>query len=160
MNKDNILQKNMNIEEDVEEDGEEDVEEDAELSEEEIDDETRRLTTEAYNKYIIRLKNEEKEKEEELPKENMKSPVNKKPKKNNILSLTDFFTNVNVNENEKKSKLFVSKRVVDKKEKIPDFEELRRKFNPRLPPYNFVEHNRNVKGNKLNEEEFPTLGGK
>lgn len=165
MNKDinlNKIEEIQDNEKNNDEDNEEDNEEDEEImSEEEIDDETRRLTMEAYNRYIKKLQEDTKTTDNNLtePKSTKSIIKKQKNKQHNKLSLTDFFTNVNIVEN-KKSKLFISKRVEDKRNKNIVLKEIKRAFNPRIPPYNFIEHFHNFKETKLNDTDFPTLGGK
>jgi hypothetical protein len=84
---------------------------------------------------------------EEETKDKLEPKIKLETKKKECsLSLQNFTKKVD-NENKK----FVSKRVSDKKPKV-----VRRGFNPRLPPYNFVRKEKN-KELVINDEEFPSL---
>jgi type II secretory pathway component PulK len=79
----------------------------------------------------------------------------KRVKQSNIFSLKDF----NKKMEEEKPKKFVSKRMEDKKKELGVEERVEyRSFNPRKPPYNFINKNRNQSYvNINNNNDFPTL---
>jgi hypothetical protein len=122
----------------------------------EIDDETRRIIWEASQKNYSLLTQESNINSNQDTNNNNKKNT-KKQKPNNKFSLNDFNKNVEKDEEAKKPKKFVSKRMNTKKKEMGITEVIeKRKFNPRLPPYNFVK----VKSNEvyeINNEEFPTL---
>ena len=74
----------------------------------------------------------------------------KKPQIKSSLSLQDFVKKIELD----KPKKFVSKRVSDRK---PVIITKKRSFNPRLPPYNFVNKNNTNKKIDFNDDDFPSL---
>jgi hypothetical protein len=82
--------------------------------------------------------------------ENIKNIKNKKKK--DTYNLNEFVNKFTVNEENKKIKKFISKRVADKKE-INNINNnnniILRNFSPRLPPYNLVKKEKNI-GNMNN----------
>jgi hypothetical protein len=84
----------------------------------------------------------------------------KKDKSKNSLSLVDFNNKIDEVIQKNKPKKFVSKRVEEKKEKIEVVETVyKRSFEPRLPPFNFVNknHNNHTKININDTDLFPCL---
>jgi hypothetical protein len=144
--------------EDEEEDNEEDEEDKEEdiIEEDEIDDDYRNLFAESYNRNINRL-----EEDNSFNKLNNKVRIEKvKVLKHTSFSLSDFYKSANKEEETAKPKKFVSKRVSDKKksdnsEVKPEYVE-KRKFNPRLPPYNLVKKKNNNEIKRL-DDDFPSL---
>jgi hypothetical protein len=130
----------------------------------EMDAETRRIIWEATMRRsanydfadISKEHNEKKSKK----KSSSNSNKNQKQKKNVSLSLEEFNKLMEQKIKENKPKKFVSKRVEEKK-KINGVEEpvYKRQFNPRLPPYNFVNKTReaNVPVDLNNKNDFPSL---
>jgi hypothetical protein len=71
-------------------------------------------------------------------------------------SLLDFNKKTDKEQKDKMPKKFTSKRVDTKKKKNDNEENIpKRKFNPRLPPYNFVNRQKSVQ--TINIEDFPEL---
>ena len=94
----------------------------------------------------------------------VKSPKNKKTKTKtktkNILSLDDFNKKIDESIIANKPKKFVSKRADDKRKILGIDEEpiVKRVFNPRKPPYNFVyKKSRYMEVDVFDNGEFPTL---
>ena len=90
----------------------------------------------------------------------VKSPKNKKLKTKNTLSLDDFNKKIDESIIANKPKKFVSKRA-DEKRKILGVDDepiVKRVFNPRKPPYNFVyKKSHNIITDMFDDSEFPTL---
>ena len=94
----------------------------------------------------------------------VKSPKNKKlktkTKTKNTLSLDDFNKKIDESIIANKPKKFVSKRA-DEKRKILGVDDepiVKRVFNPRKPPYNFVyKKSHNIITDMFDDSEFPTL---
>jgi hypothetical protein len=125
-------------EEDQENEEDQDNEGDDLSSEESIDEDTKNIFLRATynNTYEIEVESSSEKK------------TKKKTQTKASLSLQHFVKKV---ESEKPGK-FVSKRVQSKTQTI-----LKRGFNPRLLPYNFVHKKNVVKEVNLNEIEFPSL---
>lgn len=79
-----------------------------------------------------------------------------KEKNNNHFTLLEFNKKTDKEQKDKEPKKFMSKRMNDKK-KQNDNEEIlpKRKFNPRLPPFNFVNKPKIIQ--TLNMDDFPSL---
>lgn len=95
-------------------------------------------------------------------KKNSKEKISKekKDKSKNSLSLVDFNNKIDEEIQKSKPKKFVSKRVEEKKEKIEVIDTVyKRSFEPRLPPFNFVNknHNNHTKININDTDLFPCL---
>lgn len=132
--------------------------EDGEDTEEyEIDDETRRIIFEhAKHSFeeekTININNNN--------KNNKKTIKQSKQNKKQVLSLNEFNKKVEQDIIAQKPKKFMSKRVGDKKIQLGIQNEpiIKRSFNPRNQPFNFVKSNDiNVKLDILNLEDFPSL---
>ena len=126
-----------------------------EYSEEEdsLDEETRQLI---YKSAFKNIDYENVSVKESTNKTKTKRPDTKGPNK---LSLIDFAKKVDEDEKNRKPKRFVSQRREDKKKELGLTNDMpKRHFNPRMPPYNFVNRqNKNSKLNLNNTEEFPAL---
>lgn len=122
-----------------------------------IDEETRRIIYQATMKNINNLDTIYKEIEKGTVKE--VKPIITKEKDKNSLSLSEFSKKVEDEINSKKPKKFVSKRVEDKKKSLGVEENVyKRQFNPRLPPYNFVNRKVETKQVNINDiKEFPQI---
>lgn len=84
----------------------------------------------------------------------------KKDKSKNSLSLVDFNNKIDEVIQKNRPKKFVSKRVEEKKEKVEVIDTVyKRSFEPRLPPFNFVNknHNNHTKININDTDLFPCL---
>jgi hypothetical protein len=131
--------------------------EDGEDTEEyEIDDETRRIIFE-HAKHSFE---EEKTINNNNNKNNKKTIKQPKQNKKQVLSLNEFNKKVEQDIIARKPKKFMSKRVGDKKIQLGMQNEpiIKRSFNPRNQPFNFVKSNDiNVKLDILNLEDFPSL---
>lgn len=95
-------------------------------------------------------------------KKNSKEKISKekKDKSKNSLSLVDFNNKIDEVIQKNKPKKFVSKRVEEKKEKVEVIDTVyKRSFEPRLPPFNFVNknHNNHTKININDTDLFPCL---
>ncbi len=138
---------------------EEPVENYDEEEEEEMDPETRKMLWEASMRrscnydFTDIAKDKSKQK-----KSNSKS--NQKQKKKVGLSLEEFNKKIEEEQKAKQPKKFVSKRVEEKK-KVNGVEEqvVKRNFNARLPPYNWVHKSKeeNVQVDLNNKNDFPSL---
>ena len=125
-----------------------------EYSEEEsLDEETRQLI---YRSALKNIDYEIVSVKESTNKIKTKRPDTKSLNK---LSLIDFTKKVVEDEKSRKPKRFVSHRREDKKKELGLTNDMpKRQFNPRKPPYNFVNRqNKNSKLNLSNMEEFPSL---
>jgi hypothetical protein len=124
--------------------------------EEELDEETKRILWEAN---LRRLNNKESDFVfiDDTKKLKQKKSNDKKNKKN-VLSLEEFSKKVEEDEKLKQPKKFVSKRVEEKK-KVNEENTIKRTFNARLPPYNWVHQTKKeqVNVNINDEHEFPSL---
>ena len=124
--------------------------------EEELDEETKRILWEAN---LRRLNNKESDFVfiDDTKKLKQKKSNDKKNKKN-VLSLEEFSKKVEEDEKLKQPKKFVSKRVEEKK-KVNEENTIKRTFNARLPPYNWVYQTKKEQVNiNINDEhEFPSL---
>jgi hypothetical protein len=106
---------------------------------EEIDDETKELLYNSleknnnndYNEIMVKI-------------ENIKNIKNKKKK--DTYNLNEFVNKFTINEESKKIKKFISKRVADKKEinNTNTNTIVQRNFSPRLPPYNLIKKEKNT----------------
>lgn len=127
-----------------------------EEEEEELDEETKRILWEAN---LRRLNNKESDFVfiDDTKKLKQKKSNDKKNKKN-VLSLEEFSKKVEEDEKLKQPKKFVSKRVEEKK-KVNEENTIKRTFNARLPPYNWVHQTKKeqVNVNINDEHEFPSL---
>jgi hypothetical protein len=86
--------------------------------------------------------------------------VSKVSKNKNILSLGEFTKKIDEEVKISQPKKFVSKRAdVKRKELGLDIEVIKRTFNARKPPYNFINrpNNINIEVNINNNKEFPSL---
>ncbi len=140
---------------------EQDVPEELEESDNELDEETRRIIYAAAARnldmdfFSVESKSTKKPNQEK-PKKNATQKSGKKS-----MSLDEFNKKVEAEEKAKKPVKFVSKRATDKKKQLGLDEptQPKRQFNARLPPYNFVHKkvitNNNVKINDI--KEFPSL---
>lgn len=149
-------------------DDEDDIIEEEQLDEESddsMDDYTRQIIREATIRNLERMENEYKNMERvQKVKKPLKTDQPDQPKKNKkqsqVLSLGEFTKKIDAEMEASKPKKFVSKRVEDKKKVMGlDNNVVKRNFNPRLPPYNFVQHNKQNQ-NSVNidsKEEFPSL---
>ncbi len=112
-------------------------------SEEEMDSETREIIWAALQKapqhdFKSELDNLDKEKKNKSEKKHKRQQENNK--KN--LSLSEFNKKIEAESKEKEPKKFTSKRVEQKKKELGISEPVYvRKFNPRHPPFNFVNKN-------------------
>ncbi len=140
---------------------EQDVKEELEQSDDEMDEETRRIVFAAASKNSI-MDFFNSESKQTNKKENKPSEVkeNKKQGKK-VMSLDQFNKKVEAEEKAKKPVKFVSKRAVDKKKQLGlgEDNQVKRSFNPRLPPYNFVHKkiNSQLDVNLNNKDDFPSL---
>jgi hypothetical protein len=146
-------------EENYEEDENENEEDNGEdIEEYELDAETRQILFDhAMNSF-------ENEKNIKLVEQNEQPNIIKKKvlkqNKKQIFSLTEFNKKVETDMIARKPKKFMSKRVGDKKIQLGMQNEpvIKRTFNPRNPPFNFVKSNEiNIKLDILNLEDFPSL---
>ena len=143
---------------DDEENYEEDETKGEDIEEYELDAETRQILFDhAMNSF-------ENEKNIKLVEQNEQSAIIKqkvlKQNKKQIFSLTEFNKKVETDMIARKPKKFMSKRVSDKKNQLGMQNEpvIKRTFNPRNPPFNFVKSNEiNIKLDILNLEDFPSL---
>ncbi len=85
--------------------------------------------------------------------------IAKSIKKNNKMTLLDFNKKVDDEIKANEPKKFTSKRSTDKKKLNPtsNIDIIKRKFNPRNPPYNFVHKERKDDNIIINLEDFPEL---
>jgi hypothetical protein len=125
---------------------------------EDIDEETKLL--------ILKHINRQKQLSCEFEFESNNSKKNKtKIKKQNVnksINIAEFNRELEEKANMNKEKKFISKRADDKKKElgISDVYELRRSFNPRKPPYNFVRSNDKILVETIDIQsttEFPSL---
>ena len=107
---------------------------------------------------------EESEEDEEESEENniivgIQHHKDKVIKKMNKMTLLDFNEKVDKEIKANEPKKFTSKRSTDKKKLNPtsNIDIIKRKFNPRNPPYNFVHKERKNENIIINLEDFPEL---
>ena len=135
----------------------EDGEDGEDTEEYEIDEETRRIIFE----HAKRSFEEEKTiNNNNNNKNNKKTIKQSKQNKKQVLTLNEFNKKVEQDIIARKPKKFMSKRVGDKKNQLGMQNEpiIKRSFNPRNQPFNFVKSNDiNVKLDILNLEDFPSL---
>ncbi len=132
-------------------------EQDVQEQDEEQDEEEEQLDPELIKKFLVASNND-------LNEMLVKSPKNKKlktkTKTKNTLSLDDFNKKIDETIIANKPKKFVSKRA-DEKRKILGVDDepiVKRVFNPRKPPYNFVyKKSCNIITDMFDDSEFPTL---
>jgi len=130
-----------------------------EESEYEMDEETRRLIFEHANNSVSYCQDID-----DVPiTKKKKSKKRVKKNKNTNMSLQDFLQQEQEKLDSKKSKKWTSKRLNDKKDKLGLSKEkvVRRRFNPRLPPPNFMTFKKKEESNKsvdISSISFPTLG--
>ena len=128
-----------------------------EEEEEEMDLETKKILWDANLK---RLNNKESDFvfTDDSKKSKQKKSSDKKNKKV-VLSLGEFSKKVEEEQISKQPKKFVSKRVEEKKKVNNDENSVKRTFNARLPPYNWVIQSKKEQVNiNINDEhEFPSL---
>ncbi len=147
-----------NVEEEIINDYPPEEEED----EEDMDPEEKRLFWEAMMKRTSNFNVEEysRDSAKEKQKNKKKEKENKQSKKKQGMSLIEFNTKLEEEAKAKQPKKFVSKRVEEKK-KINGVEEqkFKRCFNPRLPPYNWVNKQKQETHtvDLSNKEQFPSL---
>jgi hypothetical protein len=133
-----------------------------EEDDDEMDAETRRIIWEATTRRSANydFADISKEYNEKKSKKKSSSNSNQKQKKNASLSLEQFNKLMEEKIKENKPKKFVSKRAEEKK-KMNGVEEqvYKRHFNPKLPPYNFVNKTREaiVPVDLNNKNDFPSL---
>lgn len=163
MNINNNIQLYSNIEcnENVDENEYKDEYNSDDISDEEIDDETKQIL---YNSLI---KNNNDYTEISIKINNIKNIKNKKKIKETY-NLNEFVNKFTINEELKKTKKFISKRVSEKKENNNIIiikndivnNNLQRNFSPRLPPYNLVKKEKNIYINNVDVNDinlFPLL---
>ena len=128
----------------------------------EYEEEVRKIVWEAVQKRSINYDLGNYTEDDNKNKTNKKDKTNKKQNNKNVnLSLGEFNKKLDEETKEKQPKKFISKRVEDKKKINCTNEEkvIRRSFNPRLPPYNWVHKSKetNVKIDLNNQNDFPSL---
>lgn len=140
---DNDLEENLSNIEEEEED-------------EELDEETKRILWEANLK---RLNNDSLLDFTNETKKSKSKKSSDKKKKNNSLSLDELSKKIDEEQISKQPKKFVSKRVEEKKKINNEENSIKRTFNARLPPYNWVHKTKKeqVNVNINDEHEFPSL---
>jgi hypothetical protein len=155
---DDELDNDEYMEDGEDEENVEDGEDGEDIEEYEIDEETRRIIFEHANR------NFEEEKtinNDEIVKQiKQKNKIVLKQNKKQIFSLNEFNKKVEQDIIARKPKKFMSKRVGDKKNQLGMQNEpiIKRSFNPRNQPFNFVKSNDiNIKLDILNLEDFPSL---
>jgi hypothetical protein len=139
---------------------EQDVRDELEQSEDEMDEETRRIIFAAASKNsIMDFFQSKQTPAKSKEKKSNESETKKQGKK--VMTLDQFNKKVDAEEKAKKPIKFVSKRAVDKKKQLGlgDDNQVKRSFNPRLPPYNFVHKKINSQSdvNLNNKDDFPSL---
>ncbi len=130
-----------------------------EESDDSMDEETRRIIYKTSSKDINWNDLTLKTKQEPVKKK--QSVTDKSKKTKNVLSLNEFVQKIENEEKTKQPKKFISKRVEERRKEFGTNEEkkLKRSFNARLPPYNFVHSKKEVVEpvNFSNELDFPSL---
>jgi hypothetical protein len=144
MNNNKITQLNNYFSDDEKISQDYNLDDDDDESDYSIDEETRRIIYQSINKNI-----------------NSNNKLNKQKKNKNIISLNDFVQKVNAEKTAKQPKKFISKRA-DEKKILPDINDIqiiKKSFNPRLPPYNFVHGIKDIYyyENIVNDQNFPSL---
>jgi len=132
------------------------------ISDNEMDEETRLIIYRAAQKNkpdIFQYNTSLKEEQKKITKIKTTIDISKQTKK--VMTLEEFTKKIEAEEKAKKPNKFVSRRTVDKKKQFGTDETtvIRRHFNPRFPPYNFI--NKKVISNNIgdinNNKEFPSL---
>lgn len=137
-------------------------------SDDSMDEDTKRIIWEASIKNFEKMEQEKKHEKENMMNKLLNTSLikdmepetklnNVKPKK--TISLNDFNKKVEQDEQAKKPKKFISKRVQDKKKLNGDENDSKpkRNFNPRFPPYNFVHNKQKQNTIQFNPADFPSL---
>lgn len=146
----------MNYLSDDENDETQQIEEFEELQDEELDEETRNMIFNKVRDYDDDddfLSGSSKKKEEPKKQKNTQSQPKKKS-----MSLEELIAA----QKESEPKKWESSRAESKKKKINIVKEVKRSFNPRLPPYKTMMKDKvknETKKFENNEENFPSLGG-
>jgi len=128
-----------------------------------LDEETRKIIYNKFNKDLNKddldafekIQKGIKTKKTILNNSDHNKQQNNKNKKSQILTLSNFSKMVNA----EKPKKFISKRVLDKKQQLDILnDKIKRQFNPKLPPYNYVFQKNNSNNNiNFNINDFPKL---
>jgi len=122
---------------------------------------SRKLKNTDTDSLYINNRNSDKKIESKTNKINKSNKSNKTNKTKIIYSLNEFVEKFEPKETANQPKKFISKRVNEKKKQSDIYNEtkIKRQFNPRIPPYNFVHVKKETKQiiNIFNEHEFPSL---
>lgn len=144
-------------------------EETDEEMDEEMDEETRRIIFESTSRNIDRFTNDlnelcekgKKEREDKKKSQQLKKETKNEKKGKQIFNLVDFNKKVEEDSKANQPKKFISKRADDRRKQlgISSDNNIKRSFNPRKPPYNFVKsHDRKeVVLDLINTNDFPSL---
>jgi len=159
-NSDNYFSDDDDINQDNHIEGDEDYDE-GEETDDSMDEESRQIIYRSMRKDrtdFTFFVEKESDKNKGKPKQ---SSMDKSNKTKKSMSLSDFVQKIDAEEKAKEPKKFVSKRVIEKRNKFGASENIKpkRSFNPRMRPYNFVQHKKetNEPINFTSKNDFPSL---